>query len=315
MLGFAEILKKLSAHQRLLAELGRDFRDSRYDLVLLLDYPGFNLRLGALARRAGVKVLYYIPPKLWATRTRRRRVEALARAADRLAVILPFERDYFASHGLSAEYVGHPLLERPEPPSRSTARERLGIRAEDRILAIFPGSRPQEIDRLWPPFRDAALRLLDRGQVQKIVVAGLSGSQYPGAERFLVHPGEPATILAAADAALVKSGTATLEAALAGVPMVVAYRVHWLTALVARGLLAVPWISLVNLLAGRRVVPELLQRDVEPDRLAALVAPLLAGGAPALEQRDGLAEVVRQLEGGGHHASERVAAIAGELLG
>ena len=314
-MGFAEILRKLPAHRRLLAELGRELRDGRYDLVLLVDYPGFNLRLGTLARRAGVKVLYYIPPKLWATRTRRRRVAALTRAADRLAVILPFERDYFASHGLPAEYVGHPLLERPAPPARNTARERLGIRPEERVLALFPGSRPQEIARLWPPFRDAGLRLLDQGQVQRVVVASLSGSHYAGAERFLLHPGEPATILAAADAALIKSGTATLEAALAGVPMVVAYRVHWLTALLARRLLAVPWISLVNLLAGRRVVPELSQREVEPDRLAALVAPLLSDGAGAREQREGFAEVARQLGGGGHHASERVAAIAGELLG
>lgn len=311
VLGFAEILRKLPAHWALLRRLRRDFRARRYDLLLALDYPGFNLRLAEAARRHGVKVLYYIAPKYWASGAERTR--RLARAVDRLAVVLPFEPQFFARFGIAAEYVGHPLLDRGPKPEREAARQALGAAPGQRILALFPGSRPQEIARLWPPFRAAARRLLAQESCERVVVAAIAGGDYPESKGLLLRYDDPATILAAADAALVKSGTATLEAALADVPMVVAYRLHWLTAWLARRLLTVPWISLVNLLAERPVVAELLQDAVRPERLAAALQPLLEQPSPAAAaQREAFALVRAQL--GAPGAAARTAELAAELL-
>jgi len=310
-MGFAEVLGKLPSHWSLLRRLEREFHARRYDLVLLIDYPGFNLRLAEAARRARTRVLYYIAPKYWASGARRAR--RLGRAVDRLAVVLPFETGFFARHGVTADFVGHPLLDRPPPPARAAARTRIGIGPEDRVLALFPGSRTQELDRLWPPFRDAASRLLEAGHCQRVIVAARSSWNYPGAGAFVLHPDDPATILAAADAALVKSGTATLEAALADLPMVVAYRVHPLTAALARRIIRVPWISLVNLIAERQVVEELTQGDATAARLATAVAPLLAHASrAALDQRAAFHQVRQKL--GGPGAAQRVAAIAADLL-
>ena len=310
-MGLVEVLAGVPRHWRLLRRLERDFRAGRYDLVLLIDYPGFNLRLAEAAKRAGLPVLYYIAPKYWASGAGR--VPRLARALDRLAVILPFEPEFFARHGVSAEFVGHPLLDQPAPPTRAEARRRLGFAESERVLALFPGSRSQELTRLWPAFRDAARLLLSGQTCDRVVVAARPGAPYAAAHGFVLHPGDPATILAAADAALVKSGTATLEAALAEVPMVVAYRLHPLTAILARRAITVPWISLVNLIAGQHVVDELTQSAVTSAALAAAVNPLLdRDGAPARTQRTALRAVSRQL--GEPGAARRVAEIAAGLL-
>jgi lipid-A-disaccharide synthase len=311
VLGFVEVLAKVPAHFRLLRALEREFRAGRYDLVVLIDYPGFHVRVAEAARRHGVKVLYYIAPQLWAWRPGRAR--RFAGAVDRMAVILPFEPAFFGRHGIRAEYVGHPLLDGPPLPPRDAARAALGAGESGRLLGLFPGSRPQEVARLWAPFRDAARLLLAEGQCDRVVVAGTVDGLYPGAEGFVLHRGPAAPVFAAADAALAKSGTTTLEAALADLPMVVAYRVHPFTSLLARGLITVPWISLVNLVADRPVVEELTQGSVTPRRLADAVAPLLDPCDPRTRaQREGLRLVRERLGGGG--AADRVAAIAAELL-
>lgn len=312
VMGFVEVLEKIPAHYRLLRTLEKEFGEGRYDLLVVIDYPGFHIRLAEAARRHGVKVLYYIAPQLWAWRPGRAR--RLAAAVDRLAVVLPFEAEFFAGHGIAAEYVGHPLLDRPPPPSRAAGRAALAIPSRARLLGLFPGSRTQEIERLWIPFRDAARRLLVEGACDTVVVAGTEEGSYPGAGDFRVNRGSPEPVFAAADAALAKSGTTTLEAALADVPMVVAYRLNPLSSWLARRLMTVPWISLVNLVAGRPVVEELLQRDVSAEALARRVAPLLDPDDPGtLAQREGLRLVRERLGGGG--AASRVAAIAAELLG
>jgi len=311
VLGFIEVLGKIPAHWRLLRRLEAEFRQGRYDLVVLVDYPGFHLRVAEAARRAGVPVLYYIAPQLWAWRPGR--APRFARAVDALAVVLPFEPEFFARAGLQAEYVGHPLADR-DWPGREAAREALGIRPGQRLLGIFPGSRGQELRRLWPAFRGAAERLLDEGRCDRAVVAATAAGDYPGAGRAELWRGDPLAVFAAADAALAKSGTTTLEAALAGVPMVVAYRVQRLSGWLARRLVTVPWISLVNLVAGRGVVPELVQDEVTAERLAEAAGPLLDPGSDAARaQRAGLAVVRERLGGAG--AADRVAAIAGRLLG
>lgn len=310
VIGFQEVLSKLPRHIRLYRTLVGELRAGKYDLVLCVDYPGFNIRLAEAARRAGARSLYYIAPQLWAWRPERAR--RFAGATDRVAVILPFEPEFFGRVGVQAEFVGHPLVEHT-PPDKAAARACLGLGPADRVLAVFPGSRTQEVTRLWPVFRQAAQRLLSEGGCTHVVVAGTAGRVYPDSGGMLVHQGEGRTVLAAADAALVKSGTTTLEAALTGTPMVVAYRVHPLTALIARRLMTVPWISLVNLVAGKQIVPEVVQGDARGDTLAELVRPLLEpGGAAARAQHEALAEVRTRL--GSPGAAMRVAAMAEELL-
>lgn len=312
VLGFVEVLGKLPAHLRLLRRLEREFREGKYDLALLVDYPGFHIRVAEAARKHGVPVLYYIAPQLWAWRPGR--AARFARAVNRMAVILPFEPGFFARHDLQAEYVGHPLLDRPPAPSRAAARTTFGIGTDERVLGVFPGSRHQETARLWPAFRNAARRLLEAGRCDRVVVAGTAEGEYPEAGPLEIHRGNPALVFAAADAALAKSGTTTLEAALADVPMVVAYRVHPITSWVARRVITVPWISLVNLVAGAAIVDELMQQDATPEKLAAAVEPLLDPAHPKTEaQRAGLARVRERLGGGG--AAVKVAEMARELLG
>ena len=310
--GLVEVVTKLRAHVRLLRALRSDFRAGRYDLVILIDYPGFHVRVAEAAKRAGTKVLYYIAPQLWAWRPGRAR--RFASAVDRLAVVLPFEQRFFGGLGLRSDYVGHPLVDRGAWPSRAAARARLGIQPESRVLGIFPGSRSQEIRRLWAPFRDAALQLLREGRCQEVVVAGTPGGEYPDPGPLRIVRGDPVPVFAAADAALAKSGTTTLEAALADVPMVVAYKVHPLTWLMFQRVRTVEWVSLVNLVAEREVVPELLQHHAEAGPLAEALRPLLDPGDPrTVAQREGLAVVRARL--GAPGATTRVVALADELLG
>jgi lipid-A-disaccharide synthase len=309
--GLVEVITKIRAHYRLLRALQKDFQVGRYDLVILVDYPGFHVRVAEAAHASGTKVLYYIAPQLWAWRPGRAR--RLAAAVDRLAVVLPFEQMFFGGLGLRSEYVGHPLVDRGPWPTREQARAQLGIAGSSRLLGIFPGSRSQEIRRLWEPFRDAGLRLLREGACDRVLVAGIPEGHYPNPGPIEVLRGDPVPLFAAADAALAKSGTTTLEAALADTPMVVAYKVHPLTYAMFQRVRTVRWISLVNLVADREVVPELLQDHASAGALAAAVGPLLRPGDPrTVAQRQGLALVRERLGEAG--ATTRVVDMAAELL-
>jgi lipid-A-disaccharide synthase len=309
-MGAVEVVRRLPAHLELYRWLTADFRRRRWDLYLPIDYPGLHLRTARAARKAAIPVLYYIPPQLWAWRPGRAR--RLAAAVDRLAVILPFEPAFFAGVGVKATYVGHPLLDRPPAPAREAARRALGVAPGARVLALFPGSREQEVRSHWVMFLEAAERLRALGHCHEIVVATTPAGSYPGPGAARLHT-DARTVLAAADACLAKSGTTTIEAALAGVPMVVAYRMNPLTFALARRLVTVRWVSLVNLIAEREVVPELLQeRLTVPSLVAALSALLTPGDAARRVQLDGLEAVRARL--GTPGASARVAALAAELL-
>ena len=278
VVGFVEALWKLPAHFRLLARVREAFRTKRYDLAILVDYPGYHLRAAAAAHAAGVPVLYYIAPQLWAWAPGR--VRRLA-AVSRLAVILPFEETFFRDHGVPATFVGHPLRDRPPPPARAEARRALGLDPERPVLGLFPGSRAQEVRRLWPAFRGAAERVLAERPGVQVVVAGTSRARYPHPGAIRIHWGDPRPVFAAADAGLCKSGTTTLEAALADVPMAIAYRLNPVSFAIAIRVLRVPHVGLVNLIAGQEVAPEFPQGAVTPQALAETILPLLdpAGSA------------------------------------
>ncbi|MCH7874982.1 MAG: lipid-A-disaccharide synthase [Gemmatimonadetes bacterium] len=308
--GLAEVAAQVPAHLRIARDLRRRFRQGAYDLVILVDYPGFHLRVAAAAREAGIPVLYYIAPQLWAWGAWR--AARLRASIDQLAVILPFEEPFFRTRGIPAKFVGHPLLEYRRSIEAASAREALGAPAAGPLLGIFPGSRPAEIARHWPVFRDAARRVRRAVPEVAVVVAGIDGAAYAGAEEFILHRGDPALAFAAADAGLCKSGTTTLEAALADTPHVVAYKMHPLTYAAARRVVRVPWIGLVNLVAGRTVSPELIQHSVTPQRLAESVLPLLdPAGSQARGQRVAFEQVRAAL--GTPGAARRVAGLALDL--
>ncbi len=310
VMGLTEALTKVPRHWRLLHRLGRDLRAGRYDLVILVDYPEFNLRLAVAAHEAKIPTLYFIAPQLWAWRPRR--AATIRAAVNHLAVILPFETEYFHGLGIAATFVGHPLVEQSWP-TRTEARTALGLHERDRVLALLPGSRVQETQRLWPAFREVGLQLLAEGACDTVLLAARMESDYPDHGPIRLHDGESARVLAAADAALVKSGTTTLEAACTGTPMVVAYRVHPLTAWIARRLLSITRISLVNLIGSEEIVPEFLQEAAKPEHLIAAVRPLLdQDGIEARKQRAALESVRSRL--GAPGAAQRVVAVAEGLL-
>jgi lipid-A-disaccharide synthase len=311
VVGFVEALTKIPAHYRLLSRVRQAFRANRYDLVILVDYPGYHLRAAAAAAHAGIPVLYYIAPQMWAWGVGRVRK---LKAVRRLAVILPFEEPFFRDHGVPATFVGHPLKDRPPLPQRAAARRALGLDPARPTLGLFPGSRAQEVARHWEIFRAAAMRVAAARPDVQLVVAGAPGASYPAPGAIRVHTGDPLPVFAAADAGICKSGTTTLEAAMADVPMVVTYRLHPVSSFIAFRVLRVPWVGLVNLVAGYAVAPELLQRRATPGALADAVLPLLdPEHADTRRQREGLALVRDRL--GSPGAADRVAAIAAELLG
>ena len=317
VMGFVEVAGRLPFFVRLLRRVRREMVRRRTDLVLPIDYPGFNLRLARAARRSGVPVLYYIAPQVWAWH--RSRCRQLAENTDRLAVVLPFEETVFREAGARAVFVGHPLLDAaPVTVTREAFCEQLGLDPAAPILALFPGSRAQEVRRHLAVFEGAAHRLRETNPaVQPVIAASrtLPRELYGGTPFPLVH--DSRALLAHARAALVKSGTGTLEAALAGTPLVIAYRAHPLTFWLARRLVQVPRIGLVNLVAGEALAPEYLQDEATPEALARAVGPLLEDGVARDRMLEGLARVRASLapqEDGAGSVAERVVQLAAELL-
>lgn len=311
VLGLIEVVRKIPAHLALLRTMEARMRRGDVRLLIVVDYPGFHLRLAAAARRLGVPVLYYIAPQLWAWHESR--VRKMAASVTHLAAILPFEETFFKERGVPATYVGHPLLDRTPPPAdRAELKRRLGLDPARPVLGLFPGSRAQETARLWPVFR-ATAQLVRRSQpAVQCLVAAAGGSAYPDPADIVVVTDRPAECFAAADVALSKSGTTTLEAALAGAPQVVAYRLNGLSYFMARRLVRIPWVGLVNLVAGREVAPEFLQGRATPPNLAAALLPLFGDTPERARQLEGIAEVKRLL--GGPGAARRAAELARDLL-
>ncbi len=319
VMGLAEVLPRIPAIIRILRNLEAAARERRPRVALLVDAPDFNLRLAARLKALGVRVVYYVSPTVWAWRPGR--VKKIARVVDRMLCILPFEERFYEGTGVSARFVGHPFAERPQPEPPEHYRERLALPAGRTTIALVPGSRRSEVRRIFPAMLGAAERIRQRHPDAYFVVPVAPGLPEAALRGHLAgHPGLPVSlvkgqadaVVGASDAALVKSGTSVLEAALMLRPMVVVYKLSWLTYLVARMLVKLTAFGLVNLLAGRTVVPELLQRQASPARMAEEIERLLADGPARQEQLQGLREVRASLgePGAPRRVAEEVARMA-----
>jgi len=313
VMGFVEVIRHLPRHLDLLSDLRSRIARGRISLVILVDYPGFNMKVARAAVEAGVPVLYYVTPQVWAWGAGR--LPQLAKIVTRAAVILPFEEQLLRGYGINATFVGHPLLDRAgDLPAKPAARASLGLNADRPVLALFPGSRQQEIDRHLDDFV-ATARIVEAEVPGLQVVVSVAPTVTLDLARCPYQRVESAsfTVLRAADAALCKSGTTTLEAAISDCPLVVAYRTGFISYLLARAMVKIPHIGLVNVVAGREVAREFVQDDLRPPDVAAALLPLLEmGSAERRRVLDGLAEVRSRL--GTPGAAARVAAIANELV-
>lgn len=314
VMGFLEVLKHVPRHFILLNTIKKMLGRREIALVILIDYPGFNMKVAAAAKKAGVPVLYYVTPQVWAWGAGR--IPKLAELVTKAAVILPFEEPLLRGFGIDATFVGHPMLDRAvNMPTKAEAREALGLALNTPVLALFPGSRQQEIDRLIDDFV-ATGREMQRRIPGLQVIVSVASTVALDSDRCpfrLVHSAS-LSVLRAADAALCKSGTTTLEAAIADCPLVVAYRTGRISFALAKRLVKVPQIGLVNVVAGREVAREFIQDDVVPGKMADALVELLGKETPQRrEVLRGLAEVRAKL--GSPGAADRVARIASELVG
>lgn len=311
-----EAADKLGAIVRTYRRLSRLLRRDPPDLVVLIDFPEFNLRLAKVAKRAHVPVFYFVSPQVWAWR--RRRVHTIAKRVDQLAAVFPFEPDFYAAHGCAAEFVGHPLVDRVRPSRpRDETRRRYGLAADRKTVALLPGSRSQEVRALLGPMLRAAAELGDTYQFVLAAAPTLDAAELraqiaDAPVSFRVVENDTYDVVHAADLALVASGTATLEAALLERPMVIVYRLAPLTYALARLFVRVPFIGMPNLIAGRQVVPELVQGDVTPARIAAEARQLLTDARAYSVARHGLREVRGKL--GAPGAAARAARMILDLL-
>ncbi|HYS10631.1 MAG TPA: lipid-A-disaccharide synthase [Myxococcales bacterium] len=303
VMGVAEVIPALPRILEAMDALRDAARERRPRAALLIDSPDFNLRLARRLRELKIPVAYFIGPSVWAWRTYR--VRQIARDIARMLVILPFERRFYETHGVPATYVGNPLADGLRGGVDLPARALSGT------LALLPGSRVQEVARIWPAMLRAARMLRERHPELRLVVPVAPTIDH----RLLGDPldvelvdGKAPDVLARADAAIVASGTATLEAALALTPLVVVYRTSWLTWLIGRLLVRLRFVSLVNLLAGRAIVPELLQADCTPGRIAAAAEPLLSATPERTAQLGALRAVRAELLPEGSSRAARRAA-------
>jgi len=309
-MGFVEVVRNVHVVRSAEGQLVAAMDARRPDVVVLIDFPGFNFRIARRAKARSIPVLYYISPQVWAWH--KGRVKTMKRLVDRMKVILPFEVDLYREAGIDVEFVGHPIVERiGATMPREVFFERHGFDPAKKLVALFPGSRVQEIDHILPTMLAAAERVRVATGVQ--VALGAAPNLGNRVLRKYCAADAPVTVLehatydlmCHADAALVTSGTATLETGWFGTPMVVVYRTSPATFFIGRLLVDVPYIGLVNIVAGKKIVPEYIQHDMTVTHLTEALQRLVADEAYAGEIRRNLACIRERL--GGPGASDRVA--------
>ena len=299
VMGVVEVLAKAPKLLRNISFCKRDILAYKPDALILVDYPGFNLRIAGFARRHGIKVLYYIAPKVWAHKERR--VEKLRRDVDVLYCIFPFELEWFRSRGIEPRYFGNPLLDSlgqwQESPLEKCPR-----------IALLPGSRQAELKFLMPRFArlEKMLAADPRFAGYRLTVAAAPSMREDDIKRYLpadskmeIVKGRTYDVLASSEAAVISSGTASLEAALIGVPQVVCYGVNPLTYAIVWPTLKIPYVSLANLSLGRLIFPELIQKDAEPEKIFAEIEKILADGRTAGRMKEDYQQLRTVMGGAG----------------
>jgi len=312
--GLTEALSSVKTLKETFRKASDAFRTCRPSVLVLIDYPDFNLRVAAEARKLKIPVLYYVSPQVWAWR--RGRVKKIASLVDRMAVILPFEEEIYRDTGLDAEFVGHPVLDEicGIKAGKHSLKTGLGLDPDLPLISLLPGSRPHELERLLPLVLDtvrACKRELPGYQYcipfapNTHLVKHLSYIDMLKAEGVMINKGESLRTLAASDYAVIASGTATLQAALLGVPLVVMYKLFPLTFWLGKRIVKVKWVSLVNILSDREVVKELLQKDATVENVLRELEKIINDPAyrkQMLAAYDDVRKIFTE-----KHASERVA--------
>lgn len=315
VVGITEVVSRMPALFRGLQVAKQMLRSLRPDLLILIDFPDFNLHVAGVAKKLGIPVLYYISPQIWAWR--QGRVRKIGSLVDHMAVILPFEAPFYQQHNIPVTFVGHPLLDRIPclPPQHREPASR------GPVIGLLPGSRNREVARLLPPLLAAARLLRARRPDLQFVLSQAPSVDPDRLQRLMVSfadldikidPGPVSALFQQVDLVLAASGTVTLEAAIAGVPTVIVYRVSALSYWMGRALIRVRHIGLANLIAGRTVVPELIQAQASAPQIADAAAAILENPEGLERLRRDLAEVRDQL--GGPGASQRVAGIAMDMM-
>ncbi|MCK9532922.1 MAG: lipid-A-disaccharide synthase [Gammaproteobacteria bacterium] len=317
VVGLFEVLAHFRTIYGALQLMRRKLREERPDLLILVDYPDFNLRLAKTAKALGIKVLYYISPQVWAWR--QKRVYTIKGRIDHMAVVFPFEVPFYEKAGVPVTFVGHPLVEEvPHGLERETACRQLGLDPARKVLGLFPGSRRSEITRLLPVLLDAAAKLhRDHPDLQFVLPRASTLSEADFAPYFAGRDlpvtqveGRAYEVMAACDAIVSASGTATLEIALMQVPLVVIYRIAPLSYRIMRRLVRVDHIGLCNIVAGERIAPELIQDAATPDNVAAEAEALLFDEARNRATRERLAVMRQRLGASGDSAGVGALALA-----
>jgi lipid-A-disaccharide synthase len=305
-------IRQLIKGWKTLRTLSRYIQQERFDAIVLIDSPGLNLRLAKFAANTSHNIIYYIAPQVWAWGSRRLRL--IRKVIKHVLAILPFEEAYFQKAGIPCTYVGHPLLDQLSSSyDKIDERQRLGLDPEGLVIGLLPGSRVREVQDVLPALLKTVQQIRDHYPVFQVLLAqahSLSDSVIdellgPAGQHVKVVKGFTNEVMAASDLLLVTSGTATLQAALIGTPMVVVYRASPLTYQIAKCLVRIPYISLVNILAGKEIVPELIQNRMTPDRIAQEALKILREAG----RRDAMLEAFRTLRTslGGPGASKRAA--------
>jgi len=318
VIGFWEAFKSLGRYRRIFRRLIGEMERRRPAAVILIDYPGFNLRFARAAHRRGIKVIYYITPQVWAWG--RGRIKSLRRYVDKPLVVFQFEKEFFRSHGLEADFVGHPVLDgikRDLTPEIS--RRALGVRGEP-VIGLLPGSRQSEINRLLPLLLRSAAIIRRSHPGADFVLPLASAELKPSVDAILaelqvpvqVVNGRSQEVLAASDLVIAASGTVTLEAAFFLTPVIVVYKLSILSWLIARALIKIPYIGLINIILGRQAVPEFVQFRARPGLVAAAAEKFLSEGKERSEIKESLETARRSL--GGPGATERAARIILEAI-
>ena len=309
IMGFVEILKHLSFFKSLEKRVIQTILKLQPKRVILIDYPGFNLRIAKKLHGTGIPVTYFIAPQVWAWKEKR--VETIRKYVDQLLVIFPFEKDWFAERGINAHFVGHPILDEWTPSNKEDLRNELGFKINQPLLTLFPGSRIQEIERHLSVFVETGRKLREKISNLQIAI-GLASNFDKQAiidnynlQDMNVIQGESHKVLESADCAIVASGTSTLEGAVFGVPMVVVYKMAPFSWYLSKKLVKVSFAGMVNIIAEKEIVPECLQNDANSSKITNKILPYFQDEKVILNTKKELLKVRKSL--GGKGASQRVA--------